>query len=234
MGMHGQKEVRKARRVRVAKATVLWLSGNVSTYPLVNPKDALMSEFTERNELNTEISHSLTQLKDESARSKPALRRARAQAGALAEMGMDEGDAVQYLMMLSRDEEDARRAAELLTGHDADDQDQKTNSETGSSGTEETDRAEVYGSPTNSTRSSAPSASTSPSSRRSGRSVYIPANGRPRTNLEIPDVNPYMSGSYGSAGGSYGSGGSYNGGGDEAFDEDEELRLVLEMSLLDQ
>ncbi|KAF8608613.1 hypothetical protein BDV93DRAFT_518696 [Ceratobasidium sp. AG-I] len=189
----------------------------------------------ERNELNTEISHSLTQLKDESARSKPGLRRARAQAGALAEMGMDEGDAVQYLMMLSRDEEDARRAAELPNSHEVEEQGQKTNSEAGSSGTEETGRVEVYGSPTNSTRSSVPSASTSPSSRRSGRSVYIPANGRPRTNLEIPDANPYMSRSYGSAGGSHGSGsGPHNGGGDGAFDEDEELRLVLEMSLLDQ
>lgn len=147
---------------------------------------------------------------------------------------MDEDDAMQYLMMLSRDEEDARRAAELLNGQDP--ENGRTNSETGSSGTEELVKGEVYGSPTNSTRSSVPSASTSPSSRRSGRSVYIPANGRPRTSVgDIPDVNPYLSGSPYRSGGSYGSAsGSHNGGGGGALDEDEELRLVLEMSLLDQ
>ncbi|KAG9125044.1 hypothetical protein FRC07_009187 [Ceratobasidium sp. 392] len=194
------------------------------------------AKWQQRNELNTEISHSLNQLKNESSRSQPALRRARAQAGALAEMGMDESEAVQYLMMLSRDEEDARQAAtSLLT-------DEHDREATGSSGTEDGGRSPThsdsnansrsfYGSPTNSTRSSVPSVSTSPSSRRSGPSVYIPANGRPRSNMsDTPDAHQHLTSPYGS----YQSGRSYQSGGGSPLDEDEELRMVLELSLLEQ
>jgi hypothetical protein len=194
----------------------------------------------ERNELNTEISHSLKQLKDESARSQPALHRARAQVGALAEMGMDEADAVQYLMMLSRDEEDVRRAAEAANGcgHEGEGDTGWPGTEVGYGSPTHSDRhsKSVHGSPTNSTRSTVPSASTSPSSKRSGLSVYIPANGRPRTSAsDIPDANPYLSRSpYGShqSGRSYRSGGS--GGEGSLLDEDDELRMVLELSLLEQ
>ncbi|KAG8683522.1 hypothetical protein FRC08_014233 [Ceratobasidium sp. 394] len=192
------------------------------------------AKWQQRNELNTEISHSVSQLKDERARSQPALRRARAQAGALAEMGMDESEAVQYLMMLSRDEEEARRAAQvanasLLTAENGEEE------ATGSSGTEDGGRSPThsdnsrgfYGSPTNSTRSSVPSASTSPSSRRSGPSVYIPANGGPRSS--IGDISSSSRSPYGS----YPSGRSSHGG-SSPLDEDEELRMVLELSLLEQ
>ncbi|KAH7339685.1 hypothetical protein B0J17DRAFT_656304 [Rhizoctonia solani] len=178
-----------------------------------------MAKWQHRNELNTEISHSLNQMKDEHSRAQPSLRRARAQAGALAEMGLDEADAVQYLMMLSRDEEETRRATEAA-----------------SEAAVREDEA-PYGSPTNSTRSSAPSASTSPSSRRSGRSTYIPASRRPRINVDdIPDDNPYLgmdgrsphqnSSSYG--------GRSRHSGSQGEFDEDEALRLALELSLVEQ
>ncbi|KAG9097788.1 hypothetical protein FRC06_007188 [Ceratobasidium sp. 370] len=191
------------------------------------------AKWQQRNELNTEISRSVSQLKDERARSQPALRRVRAQAGALAEMGMDESEAVQYLMMLSRDEEEARQAAQsanasLLTT-------ENEGEETGSSETEDGGRSPThsdnsrsfYGSPTSSTRSSVPSTSTSPSSRRSGPSVYIPANGRPRSSVgDIGNTN-------GSPYGAYPNGRPYQGGGTSP-DEDAELRMVLELSLLEQ
>ncbi|CUA66767.1 WD repeat and FYVE domain-containing protein 3 [Rhizoctonia solani] len=184
-----------------------------------------VAKWQHRNELNSEISHSLNQMKDEHARTQPGLRRARAQAGALAEMGLDEADAVQYLMMLSRDEEEARRANESVIRE----------SEAGSS---ETRDEEPYGSPTNSTRSSVPSASTSPSSRRSGRSVYIPASRRPRIDTnDIPDDNPYLGTTSGRSphqGSSSYGGGSRYGGSQGEFDEDEALRLALELSMVEQ
>ncbi|CAE6508628.1 unnamed protein product [Rhizoctonia solani] len=184
-------------------------------------RGAAVAKWQHRNELNTEISHSLNQMKDEHARTQPGLRRARAQAGVLAEMGLDEADAVQYLMMLSRDEEETRRAAEA--SNDA----VIREPEAGSS---ETRDEAPHGSPTNSSRSSAPSASTSPSSRRSGRSVYIPASRRPRINADdIPDDNPYL----GMDSSSYG-GGSRHGGSQGGLDEDEALRLALELSLVEQ
>ncbi|KAG8682548.1 hypothetical protein FRC09_016692, partial [Ceratobasidium sp. 395] len=205
-----------------------------------NKTGGTAAKWQQRNELNTEISHSLTQLKDEKTRSQPSLRRARAQAGALAEMGMDESEAVQYLMMLSRDEEDAKQAAQATdTGLSMNDHIGEEMA--GSSGIEDGGRSPTYsdsntnsrsfhGSPTNSTRSSVPSAPTSPLSRRSGPSVYIPANGRPRSNIsDIPDVNSHMS-PYGS----YQSERSYQGNRVDTLDEDEELRMVLELSLLEQ
>ncbi|KAF8678198.1 WD40 repeats protein [Rhizoctonia solani] len=191
-------------------------------------RGATTAKWHHRNELNTEISHSLNQMKDEHARAQPGLRRARAQAGALAEMGLDEADAVQYLMMLSRDEEEARKATE--SANEA----AMRESEAGSLET----RNEVpCSSPTNSTRSSVPSASTSPSSRRSGRSVYIPASRRPRINVDdIPDDNPFLvsdSRSPYQNSSSYGGGSRY-GGSQAEFDEDEALRLALELSMVEQ
>ncbi|KAJ1304649.1 hypothetical protein OPQ81_005790 [Rhizoctonia solani] len=187
-----------------------------------------LAKWQHRNELNTEISHSLNQMKDEHARAQPGLRRARAQAGALAEMGLDEADAIQYLMMLSRDEEEARKATEAANAAAT------RESEAGSS--EIKDEA-PYGSPTNSTRSSVPSASTSPSSKRSGRSLYIPASRRPRVNVDdIPDDDLYLgmdSRSPYQNGSSY-SGGSRYGGSQGEFDEDEALRLALELSMVEQ
>jgi hypothetical protein len=146
---------------------------------------------------------------------------------------MDEADAVQYLMMLSRDEEDARRAAEAGNGHghegEGDAESPVTEEEYGSP--TRSNSKGVYGSPTNSTRSTIPSVSSSPSSKRSGPSVYIPTNGRPCTSVgDIPDASPSRS-PYGS----YQSGRSYRGGGEsDLLDEDEELRMVLELSLLEQ
>ncbi|CAE6439087.1 unnamed protein product [Rhizoctonia solani] len=187
-------------------------------------RGATPAKWHQRNELNTEISHSLNQMKDENARTQPSLRRARAQAGALAEMGLDEADAIQYLMMLSRDEDEARKATEAAMRE----------SEAGSP---ETRDEQPYGSPTNSTRSSAPSASTSPSSRRSGRSVYIPASRRPRINVDdIPDDNPYLGADSRSPyqnSSSYGGGSRY-GSSQGEFDEDEALRLALELSMVEQ
>ncbi|CAE6452801.1 unnamed protein product [Rhizoctonia solani] len=187
-----------------------------------------MAKWQHRNELNTEISHSLNQMKDEHARAQPSLRRARAQAGALAEMGLDEADAVQYLMMLSRDEEEARKATEAAN--------EAAIRESEVDSFESRDEAPC-GSPTNSTRSSAPSVSTSPSSRRSGRSTYIPASRRPRVNVDdIPDDNPYlgMGGRSPNQNGSSYGGGSRHGGSQGEFDEDEALRLALELSLVEQ
>ncbi|CEL60835.1 hypothetical protein RSOLAG1IB_04074 [Rhizoctonia solani AG-1 IB] len=186
------------------------------------------AKWHQRNELDTEISHSLNQMKDEHARAQSGLRRARAQAGALAEMGLDEADAVQYLMMLSREEEESRKAT------DGANEAAIRESEAGSL---ETRDEAPYGSPTNSTRSSAPSASTSPSSRRSGRSVYIPASRRPRVNMDdIPDDNPYLGADSHSPyqnSSSYGGGSRY-GGSQGEFDEDEALRLALELSMVEQ
>ncbi|QRV93884.1 F-box and WD repeat protein [Ceratobasidium sp. AG-Ba] len=174
-----------------------------------------------------QISHSLNQLKDENARSQPSLRRARAQAGALAELGMDESEAVQYLMMLSRDEEDARAAAQAENSNA-----EETGRPVEAGSPTNSNPNTYYGSPTGSTRSTVPSTSTSPSSRRSGPSIYIPANRRPRSSVEdTPDLSPYTSRSpYGS----YQSGRSHRSGAGSSLDEDEELRMVLELSLLEQ
>ncbi|KAL5631381.1 hypothetical protein ACGC1H_007036 [Rhizoctonia solani] len=191
-------------------------------------RGTVVAKWQHRNELNTEISHSLNQMKHEHARTQPGLRRARAQAGVLAEMGLDEADAVQYLMMLSREEDEARKTTEAANEAAI------RESEAGSS--EHRDEA-PHGSPTNSTRSSVPSASTSPSSKRSGRSVYIPASRRPRINVnDIPDDNPYlgMSGRSPHQGGSSYGGGSRHGDSQGEFDEDEALRLALELSLVEQ
>ncbi|KAG8746986.1 hypothetical protein FRC10_002785 [Ceratobasidium sp. 414] len=191
------------------------------------------AKWQQRNELNTEISHSVSQLKDERARTQPALRRARAQAGALTEMGMDESEAVQYLMMLSRDEEEARRAAQAAASLPTAENEGELGTEFsgaedgGHSPTHPGNSGSFYGSPTNSTRSSVPSTSASPSSRRSGRSVYIPTNGRPRSSVgDTPNVSR-------SPNGSYPSGRSYQGSEGSLLGEDDELRMVLELSLLE-
>ncbi|KAG8732277.1 hypothetical protein FRC11_014730, partial [Ceratobasidium sp. 423] len=186
-------------------------------------RGAAVAKWQHRNELNSEISHSLNQMKDEHARAQSGLHRARAQAGALAEMGLDEADAVQYLMMLSRDEEEARKKEAAIRESEA--------------GPAETRDEAPHGSPTNSSRSSAPSASTSPSSRRSGRSVYIPASRKPRINVDgIPDDNPHLGMGNRSPyqNGSSHGGGSRHSGSQGGFDEDEALRLALELSLVEQ
>lgn len=170
----------------------------------------LTCALTEQVELSRDIAESRRLLEDERARERRALGRARAQRSTLAALGLDERGAVEYLLMLSR-EEAARGDTGATFARDG-----AAHADAGQHVPARSDAAVQV--------SRGPGASTS------GAASFPAMDASSGSAASLPLAGSWTRGSPcgGGGGGTSTPGGEGGGGGGE---EEEELRLVLALSL---